>query len=215
MLREICDRHGVLLIADEVINGFGRTGTLFAIEQWGIVPDIMTVAKALSSGYAPIAAAILRDSIFEIFKEKSEVPFGHLLTFGGHPVAAAAAIKNLEIYDDEDLVARGADTGAYLGRRLEELRSHQIVGDVRGVGMLWAIDLVKSKKERTQWGKDHPIIRRLTELNMANGLATRTWDVMHFAPPLVISREEVDRMVAIADDSLTQVEKEFASEISE
>src|SRR4029079_5235040 len=82
MLREICDRHGVLLIADEVINGYGRSGKMFAIEHYGIVPDIMTVAKALSSGYAPISAAIIRDSVFEIFKEKQEVPFGHLLTFG-------------------------------------------------------------------------------------------------------------------------------------
>jgi adenosylmethionine-8-amino-7-oxononanoate aminotransferase len=215
MLREICDRHGVLLIADEVINGFGRTGTLFAIEQYGIVPDIMTVAKALSSGYAPIAAAILRESIFEIFKEKSEVPFGHLLTFGGHPVAAAAAIRNLEIFDDENLVERGAEMGKYLGSRLEELRSHRIVGDVRGVGMVWALDLVKSKKDKTQWGKDHAIIRRLTDLNMEGGLVTRTWDVMHFAPPLVVTKDEIDRMVAIVDEALTVVEQEFAAEISE
>ena len=115
MLREICDKHGVLLIADEVINGFGRTGKMFAIEHYGIVPDIMTIAKGLSSGYAPIAAAIVRDSVFEIFKEKKEVPFGHLLTFGGHPVAAAAALKNLEIFDDENLVEKGAEMGAYLG----------------------------------------------------------------------------------------------------
>jgi adenosylmethionine-8-amino-7-oxononanoate aminotransferase len=215
MLREICDRHGVLLIADEVINGFGRAGTMFAIEKYGIVPDIMTVAKALSSGYAPIAATILRDSIFEIFKEKSDVPFGHLLTFGGHPVAAAAAIKNLEIYDEEELVERGAEMGEYLGSQLEQLKSHPMVGDVRGTGMIWALDLVTSKKEKTQWGKDHPATRRLSEHNMAGGLATRTWDVMHFAPPLVVTREEVDRMVAIADESLTQVEMEFASEISE
>lgn len=215
MLRDICDRHGVLLIADEVINGFGRTGTMFAIEQYDIVPDIMTVAKALSSGYAPIAAAIVRDSVFEIFKEKKEVPFGHLLTFGGHPVAAAAGVKNLEIYDDENLVQRGAETGAYLGARLEELRSHPIVGDVRGVGMVWAIDLVKSKKDKTPWGKDHPITRRLIELNTNAGFITRTVDVMHFAPPLVVTREEVDRMVSIADESLTIVEKEFASEITE
>jgi adenosylmethionine-8-amino-7-oxononanoate aminotransferase len=215
MLREITEKHGVLLIADEVINGFGRTGKMFAIEHYGIVPDIMTVAKALSSGYAPIAAAIVRDSVFEIFKEKKEVPFGHLLTFGGHPVAAAGAIKNLEIFDDENLVERGAETGKYLGERLEELRSHPIVGDVRGVGMVWAVDLVKSKKDKTQWGKEHAIVNRLTELNMKGGLITRTWDVMHFAPPLVATREEIDRMVAIADESLTTVEKEFASEITE
>jgi adenosylmethionine-8-amino-7-oxononanoate aminotransferase len=215
MLREICDRHGVLLIADEVINGFGRTGTMFAIEQYDIVPDIMTIAKALSSGYAPIAAAILRDSIFEIFKEKKEVPFGHLLTFGGHPVAAAAAIKNIEIYDDEKLVEKGAETGAYLGSRLEELRAHPTVGDVRGVGMVWGIELVKSKKEKTLWAKDHEFTRRLTELNMAGGLITRTVDVMHFAPPLIVTREEVDRIVAIADETLTAAEKEFAGEITD
>ena len=215
MLREICDKHGVLLIADEVINGFGRTGTMFAIEQYGIVPDIMTIAKALSSGYAPIAAAIVRDSVFEIFKEKNEIAFGHLLTFGGHPVAAAAAIKNLEIFDDEKLVEKGAETGAYLGSRLEELRAHPTVGDVRGVGMVWALDLVKSKKEKSQWGKDHGFIRRLQELSMQNGVITRTWDFMHFAPPLVITRDEVDRMVAVADEALTEIEKEFAGEITD
>lgn len=215
MLREICDKHGVLLIADEVINGFGRTGKMFAVEHYDIVPDIMTVAKALSSGYAPIAAAIVRDSVFEIFKEKSEVPFGHLLTFGGHPVAASAAIKNLEIFDDEHLVEKGAETGAYLGERLEELRSHPSVGDVRGVGMVWALDMVKSKKEKTQWGRDHAFLRRLNDLNMERGLITRAWDVMHFAPPLVATREEIDRMVAIADESLTVAEQEFASEITD
>ena len=114
-LREICDKHGVLLIADEVINGFGRTGKMFAVEHYDIVPDILTVAKALSSGYAPIAAVIVRDSVFEIFKDKNDIPLGHLLTFGGHPVAAADAIKNLEIFDDEKLVEKGAETGEYLG----------------------------------------------------------------------------------------------------
>ncbi len=215
MLREICDRHGVLLIADEVINGFGRTGKLFAVEHYDIVPDIMTVAKALSSGYAPIAAAIVRDSVFEIFKDKKEEPLGHLLTFGGHPVAAAAAIRNLEIFDEENLVQRGAENGSYLGSRLEELRSHPSVGDVRGVGMVWALDLVKSKANKTQWGREHAFLRRLQELNMASGLINRTWDVMHFAPPLVATRDEIDRMVAIADESLTVAEREFAGELSD
>ena len=214
MLRETCDKHGVLLIADEVINGFGRTGTLFCIEQMGIVPDLMTIAKGLSSGYAPIAAAIVRDEVFEIFKEKKEVPMGHLLTFGGHPVAAAAAVKNLEIFDEENLVARGKETGEYLGERLQELRSHPSVGDVRGTGMVWALDLVSSKEKRSKWGKEHGFTRRLNELNMERGLINRTWEVMHFAPPLVVTREEVDRMVAIADESLTIAEREFASDIT-
>ena len=215
MLREICDKHGVLLIADEVINGFGRTGKMFAIEHFGIVPDIMTVAKALSSGYAPIAAAIVRDSVFEIFKQNPSTPMGHLLTFGGHPVAAAAAVKNLEIYDDEKLVEQGAKVGEYLGSRLEELRSHPTVGDVRGVGMVWGIELVKSKSEKTIWGRDHDVMKRIQELTMEQGLINRTWDVMHFAPPLVSTKQDIDAMVGIADEVLTIVEKEFASEITD
>ena len=116
MLREICDRHGVLLIADEVINGFGRTGTMFAIEQFGFVPDIMTMAKGLSSGYAPIAAAIVRESIFDVFKENKEAVMGHLLTFGGHPAACAAALKNLEIFEDERLWSSRAPRRATTSR---------------------------------------------------------------------------------------------------
>ena len=215
MLREICDKHGVLLIADEVINGFGRTGKMFAVEHFDIVPDIMTVAKALSSGYAPIAAAIVRDSVFEIFKQNPSTPMGHLLTFGGHPVAAAAAVKNLEIYDEEKLVEKGAEVGEYLGSRLEELRSHSTIGDVRGIGMVWGIELVKSKSEKASWGRDHAIMKRIQELTMEKGLINRTWDVMHFAPPLVSTKQDIDEMVGIADDVLTTVEKEFASEITD
>jgi adenosylmethionine-8-amino-7-oxononanoate aminotransferase len=215
MLREICDKHGVLLICDEVINGFGRTGKLFAQEHFGIHGDIMTVAKGLSSGYAPIAAAIVSDRVFDIFKEQKSTPMGHLLTFGGHPVASAAAIKNLEIFDEEKLVERGAELGTYLGTQLEALRHHPSVGDVRGVGMVWALDLATSKSEKKRWGKDAAFTKRINELTADRGLINRTWDVMHFAPPLVITKEEIDRMVAIADEALTIAEKEFASEISE
>ena len=214
MVRDICDRHGVLLICDEVINGFGRTGTLFAQEQYGIQGDIMTIAKGLSSGYAPIAAAIVSDKVYDVFKEQKSTPMGHLLTFGGHPVASVAAIKNLEIFDDEDLVAKGAEMGTYLGEQLNKLRVHPTVGDVRGVGMVWAIDLVSSKENKTKWGRDSHFTKRLNQLTMDKGLVTRTWDVMHFAPPLVVTKEEVDRIVAIADESLTAAEQEFASEIT-
>src|SRR4030095_6995634 len=129
--RESVDQHGVLLILDEVINGFGRTGTMFATEQFGFVPDIMTMAKGLSSGYAPIAAAIVRESIYDVFKENKEAIMGHLLTFGGHPAACAAALKNLEIFEREDLVGQSAEKGPYLKSRLEELCAHPTVGDVR------------------------------------------------------------------------------------
>ncbi len=213
MLREICDRHGVLLIADEVINGFGRTGKMFACEHFGIVPDIMTIAKGLTSGYAPMGAAIVRDAIFDTFKEQDTVAMGHLITFGGHPVCAVAAIRNLEIFQDESLVERAAEMGAYLKARLEELRSHPTVGDVRGVGLLCAIELVKSKENKTKWGKESSFAKRTAELLMDRGFITRTWDVMHFAPPLVVTRDEIDRMVTIADEALTIAEGEHAAEI--
>jgi adenosylmethionine-8-amino-7-oxononanoate aminotransferase len=215
LLREICDRHGVLLIADEVINGFGRTGKMFAMEHFGVVPDIMTIAKGLSSGYAPIAAAVVRPAVFEAFQEQKSVYMGHLLTFGGHPVAAAAAIKNLEIFKEENLVQRGAEMGDYLHERLEELRAHPTIGDVRGIGLLHAVELVSSKSKKSKWGKDHKFTKRLGDLVIERGLITRVWDVMHFAPPLVVTKDEIDRMVTIADEALTIVEEEFRSEIAD
>jgi adenosylmethionine-8-amino-7-oxononanoate aminotransferase len=213
MLREICDRHGVLLIADEVINGFGRTGTMFATEQFGFVPDIMTIAKGLTSGYMPMGAAIVGPKVFEVFESQPDVPMGHLLTFGGHPVAAAAALRNLEIFEDEDLVSRGAEMGAYLKERLEELRNHPSVGDVRGVGLLQAIEVVKNKEAKTPFGKNDTFCKVLGQKVLEKGLITRTWNIVHFAPPLVVTRDEIDRMVSIVDESLTEVEKEFASDI--
>lgn len=215
MLREICDRHGVLLIADEVINGFGRTGTMFATEQFDFQPDIMTIAKGLTSGYAPMAATIVRPSVFESFQDQKSVALGHLLTFGGHPVCAVAALTNIRIIEEEYLVERGAEMGAYLTERLEELRAHPTVGDVRGVGLLQAIELVQSKSKKTKWGKDHPFAKRVSELVMERGFVTRTWEVMHFAPPLVVTRDEIDRMVSIADEALTIAEKEHASDIED
>jgi len=212
MLREICDRHGVLLIADEVINGFGRTGTMFATEQFGFVPDIMTMAKGLSSGYAPIAAAIVSESVYDIFKENREAIMGHLLTFGGHPAACAAALKNIEIFERENLVGQSAEKGEYLKSRLEEMRAHPTVGDVRGRGLYCGLDLVKNKETRESWGKSN-FTNRLGQLLLERGMVTRCWDVLHFAPPLVATRDEIDRMLEITDESLTIAEREFASDI--
>jgi len=215
MLREICDRHGVLLIADEVINGFGRTGKMFATEHFGFVPDIMTIAKALTSGYAPMAAAIVRPDVFDVFTKQDMIGMGHLLTFGGHAVCAAAALKNLEIYEEEALVQKSDEMGTYLRGRLEELRNHPIVAEVRGLGLLDAIQITPDKANKGKWAKDSKLPKRLTELLRERGFITRvTSEVMHFAPPLVVTRDEIDTMVTIADECLTTVENEFASEIS-
>ena len=215
MLREICDKHGVLLIADEVINGFGRTGTMFAIEHYDIVPDIMTIAKGLTSGYAPMGAAIVRDSVFEIFKQQEATALGHLLTFGGHPAAAAAAIRNLQVFEDEDLVGKSATQGEYLISRLEELRSHPTVGDVRGLGLFAGVELVANKSTKAKFAKDSAFIKRVNKELLERGLITRLWDVIHVAPPLVVTREEIDRIVAGIDESITIGETEHADELSD
>jgi adenosylmethionine-8-amino-7-oxononanoate aminotransferase len=209
MLREICDRHGVLLIMDEVINGFGRTGKWFATEYFGVTPDIMTMAKGLSSGYAPIAAAIVRPSVYEIFQQ-GENALNHLLTFGGQAVAAAAALKNIEIMKREGLVENAAEVGPYLLDGLKSLvEKHPTVGDARGLGLMCAIELVKSKETKEKWGMASPFTKRINELVLERGLLSRVWDVIHIAPPLVVTREEIDRIIAILDESIGIAEREF------
>lgn len=209
LLREICDRHGVLLILDEVINGFGRTGKWFATEHFGITPDIMTMAKGLSSGYAPIAATVVRPEVFEVFmSEKNTV--NHLLTFGGQAVAAAAALKNIEIIEREGLVQRSAEMGEYLLNGLRWLRdNHPTVGDARGLGLLCAIELVKDKGTREKWARDSDFIKRVGQLVNERRMLTRVWELLHVAPPLVITQAEIDRIVAILDESIGITEKEF------
>lgn len=213
MLREICDRYGVLLIVDEVITGYGRTGRMFATEHYGIVPDIMTMAKGLSSGYAPIGAVAVRGEVFEPFIEHGHA-LNHLLTFGGQAVAAAAASKNIEIIEREGLVQRSEEIGSYLFGLAQELRNHPTVGDVRGgLGLLCALDLVRSKHTRQTWSSADPFIKRLGFRMQERGLITRVWDVLHLAPPLVITRAECERMIEIVDECLTELEREHAAEI--
>jgi len=212
-LREICDEYGVLLIMDEVINGFGRTGKMFATEHFGMQPDLMTMAKGITSGYAPLAAVAVSDKVFEIFTEKKDVALGHLLTFGGQAVAAAASLKNIEIIQREGLVQQSAEKGAYLLEQLNKLRSHPTVGDVRGLGLMCGIEVVKNKETKAKWGRGSEFLKRLDQRIHEKGMVTRVWDIVHFAPPLVVTYEEIDRMVQIVDEALTEVENEFASEI--
>jgi len=196
-----------------VINGFGRTGTMFATEQFGVVPDLMTMAKGLSSGYAPIAAVAVSERLYDEFK-KQDVALAHLLTFGGQAVSCAAALKNIEILQREELPQKSARHGRYLLGKLEALRAHPTVGDVRGLGLMCAVELVKDKatKEPFGWGPAaaaHPFSRRVAELMEERGLLTRVFMSVQLSPPLVITTEEIDRMVAIVDESLSVAEKEL------
>lgn len=212
-IRRICDKYGVLLIIDEIITGFGRTGRLFASEHFDVVPDIMTMAKGLSSGYAPIAAVAVRPTVFEPFQTKNH-PFAHLLTFGGHAVSAAAASRNIEILNDENLISESATKGAHLRALLEELvTSHPTVGQARCLGLMGGVELVKNKETKENWGLSHSFMKGLLDKTHRRQLLTRVWDFVHLSPPLVVTHDELDRMVSIIDESLTANEHEYAAEI--
>ena len=210
-LREICDRHGVLLIVDEVINGFGRTGKMFASEHWDLVGDIMTMAKGLSSGYAPIAATICRPKVAEVFTTEAGKKLSHLLTFGGQAVACAAALENIAIIQREGLVENSAAQGAYLLEQLQGLQAvHPTIGDVRGIGLLAAVELVQSREGKEKFQPDGEEVSTLNALLMEKGLLTRATHMIMLSPPLCISRAEVDRVVEIIDSTLTAFEKKFS-----
>lgn len=210
MVRAICDKYGVLLIADEVITGFGRTGKMFGMEHWGVVPDIMTTAKGITSGYWPVGAVIARDSVADTFKGGPEETFSHGFTYGGHPAGAAAALANIDIIQREGLVENSADMGQYMFDRLSALREYQSVGDVRGLGLMGAVELVKDKatKETLLNGavNNKWLQNKLSEL----GLLVRVMEgCIYLVPPLTVTRSQVDDMVGILEQGICAAEREF------
>ena len=211
LLREICSRHGVLLIADEIICGFGRTGKMFGVENWDVVPDIMTVAKGLVSSYLPLGATIVREEVADLFGGPDNY-LRHVFTYGGHPVCAAAGLKNIEIIETERLVDNAAEVGGYFKSQLEGLMvDHPVVGDVRGIGLLLAIDLVSDRSTKAKFSDDKRISNRLNERFREHGLILRAGasQVINLGPPLCITNAEVDEIVHAIDLSLWEVEGEL------
>jgi adenosylmethionine-8-amino-7-oxononanoate aminotransferase len=207
-VREICDRYGVILIADEVINGFGRTGKMFAVEHWDIKPDIFTVAKALTSGYLPIGAAVASPKIADAFTGDEDSTFRHLITFGGNPASCAAGLANLEIMENEGMVENSAAMGEYLFDQLQTLYEHPIVGDVRGgLGLIAAVEFVKDRDTREKFPKEAGLADKMRSLLKRHGLLTREGDTIFMAPPLCITREEVDHMVGQVDEVVGELER--------
>ena len=211
MLREVCDKYGVLLIADEVITGFGRTGKMFACEHWGVTPDIMTVAKGITSGYLPMGGAITRKNIADAFIGSQRVTFRHVITFGGHPVVAAAALRNIQIMEDEHMVENSAEMGSYLLDGLKEMQEkHQMIGDVRGLGLMCGMELVRDRETREPYPAEADLGSRLTAGFQANGLHLRGSDNMNVAPPLCVTADEIDEIISIMDRVFTEVGRELA-----
>ena len=199
-LKEILQEYGVLLIIDEVQTGFGRTGKWFAIENWGVEPDIMTMAKALGNG-VPIGVFISRPEIADRYTRPGAS------TLGGNPVSMTAGLATLEVIEKEGLIQNAAELGPYLKEKLLELQDkHPLIGDVRGIGLMQGAELVKEGKEPAAQEVDR-ILEIMKNKGIIIGKNGRSRNVLAFQPPLVITKENVDEMITALNDALTEVEK--------
>jgi adenosylmethionine-8-amino-7-oxononanoate aminotransferase len=198
-VREICDRYGVLLVSDEVICAFGRLGDMFGCEHYDYLPDMITCAKGLTSGYSPLGAVICRDALAEPFLAAPDASFLHGITFAGHPVSCAVGLANLDIFDDEHLLDTVRTRAPELRARLDGLRDIPIVGDVRGAGYFWAIELVRDQATKETFPKEErdQLLRGFMAPRLYDaGLICRTDDrgdpIVQLAPPLIAGPEEFD-----------------------
>jgi 4-aminobutyrate aminotransferase/(S)-3-amino-2-methylpropionate transaminase len=203
IIKKILDEHGSLLIVDEVQSGYGRTGKMFGIDHYDVIPDIMTLGKGIAAGF-PLSACIARSDVGDSLQ-----PGDHLSTFGGNPICCAAAIANLDIFDEEKLVEASAKKGEYLLKRFKELQmKHPLIGDVRGKGLMIGVELVKDRKTKTP-GTDETI--KLRESMRKRGILVGTGGVkacvIRFQPPLIITMKELDNAVDVMDEELEKIEK--------
>jgi adenosylmethionine-8-amino-7-oxononanoate aminotransferase len=203
-VREICDQYGVLLIADEVITGFGRTGELFALNRYGIQPDILSFAKAITSGYQPLGGNQITDAIYDTIQSAPDTDsWMHGYTYSGHATACAVALRNLDIIEGEKLVERGKAMGERLLAGLQSLREFAVVGDVRGLGLICGVELVSDKAAKTP---DLALAAKITRMCQDRGLRTRNvGSTLAFSPPLSISEDEVDEIVRILGSVLDSI----------
>ncbi len=209
-LRKVTEEHGILLIHDEVINGFGRTGKWFASEHFGIEPDLLTMAKQISSGYAPIAAVGASDKVAEAFVGEKKDAFVGGSTWGANPVSCAVALANLEILERERLPENSAATGEYLGEQLEGLKSrHKIVAETRGIGLMRAVDLKRDPATGEEFEDADELPKRMTHQLLDAGILSRAGASIQVAPPLTINREEVDSLVEGLSQAIGGVEAEL------
>ena len=210
MLREICNEYEILLIVDEVTTGFGRTGRMFAIEHWGVEPDIMVVGGSMSSGYAPIGGMIATEHVAGYFASDKDA-LKHVFTFAGHPVSAVAAVHSIDIICREQLVDNAAEVGDYLLESLTTLiADHPIIGDVRGRGLLIGIELVSDRKTKTKFDPAIGIPKRLTSAFRKQGLILDVMgDTVQVAPPLTTNKDDADEIVHAIDLALWEIEGEL------
>jgi taurine--2-oxoglutarate transaminase len=206
-IREVCDRHGILLICDEVMAGFGRSGKWFACEHWDVVPDILTVAKGINSGYVPLGAMVIDRKLADWVRDEY---FAGGLTYSGHVLACASAVASIEAFREEGIVENAAAHGDYLAQELPRLAErHPSIGDVRGKGLFWGLELVKDRETReplvpfNAGGEAALPVARIVKAALERGLYLFVhWNVVIVVPPLTITREELDEGLGVLDEVL-------------
>jgi taurine--2-oxoglutarate transaminase len=203
-VRDLCDKHGILLICDEVMSGFGRTGNWFAVDNWGVVPDLMTMAKGLTSAYAPLGAVAMRDEIAEFFTDK--VYYGGL-TYNAHPISLAAAIANINVIKDDQLVENAQQMGVRLRQHLNDLgEQHASVGEVRSIGLFSAIEIVRDRETRepmAPFNSSSAEMDSVRQYLLDHGLYTFIhWNVILVNPPLIINEDQLAEGFEILDKAL-------------
>ena len=206
-IREVCDKYGILLIADEVMAGFGRTGKWFGVDNWNVVPDILSVAKGINSGYIPLGAMVVRKPIADWVRDKY---FAGGLTYSGHPLACASAVASIEAFKEEGIVEHVAELAPVFEEQLRGLQEkHPSIGEVRGLGAFWGIELVKSRETReplvpfNATGEAFAPVARVYKAALERGLYLMThWNVVMVCPPLTITGDELEEGIAILDEAL-------------
>lgn len=210
-IQAILKKHDILLITDEVVTGFGRMGTMMGSTHYGITPDIMTIAKGLTSAYAPLSGSIVSDDLFKVLEEGTDKfgPFGHGWTYSAHPIGAAAGVANLKLVDELGLVDNARDTGAYFRTEMAKaLEGHRFVGDVRGDGMLAAVELQRDPGARVDFDASEKVTAQVVAEMARRGVIARAMpqgEIIGFAPPLCLSRNEADTVVSVTRDALEAV----------
>ncbi len=199
-IQPILEKHDILLIADEVVTGFGRLGSMFGSDHYGLKPDLMTIAKGLTSAYAPLSGSIVSDKMWKVLEQGTDEngPIGHGWTYSAHPIGAAAGVANLQLLDDLDLIGNAGRTGAYLNKVMAEaLADHPHVGEVRGEGMLCAVEFVKDRDSRTFFEASDKIGALMSGLLLEDGVIARAMpqgDILGFAPPFCLTESEADEI---------------------
>lgn len=219
-VRKICNEYGILYIADEVITGFGRTGKMFGVENYGVEPDVLSFAKGVTSGYFPLGGVIVSDHVHNVLKEKSEGVLFHGFTYSGHPTGAAVALRNLEILERENLVDNSSKMGGELQKGFKSIKGEStIVGDIRTLGLLGAMEFVQDPLTNKRFPAELKVAPRIIAALHERGVICRAvtydnTDIVCFSPPLIITKTQIDDLIAILREAVLSVQQEVEEQLA-